>query len=151
MARAMTNIQARKIAREDIRAALKAAGLLDGISLQASQLHNETRPCFWRGVIRDPVARAKDQYITWNIPSSEANTRADDKTLIREITIAVDVFSKRSFESEANQKLLERLEKAFDQADYEVEFADEQFENDTQLFHYPLTLYKLYGGKKIEQ
>jgi len=142
----MTNIQARKLAREDIRAALRAAGLLDGISLQASQLHNETRPCFWRGVIRDPVARAKDQYVTWHIPSSEASERADDKTFLREITIAVDVFSKRSFESEANHKLLERLEKAFDEARFEVEFADEQYENDTKLFHYPLTLFKLYGG-----
>jgi len=143
----MTNLQARKLAREDIRKALRAAGLLDGISLQASQLHNESRPCFWRGVIRDPVARAKDQYVTWHIPSSDTAERADDKTFLREITIAVDVFSKRSFESEANHKLLERLETAFDNAGYEVEFADEIFENDTKLFHYPLTLYKLYGGK----
>ena len=143
----MTNIQARKLAREDIRKALRAAGLLDGISLQASQLHNESHPCFWRGAIRDPVARSKDQYVTWHIPSSDTAERADDKTFLREITIAVDVFSKRSFESEANHKLLERLETAFDNAGYEVEFADEIYENDTKLFHYPLTLYKLYGGK----
>jgi len=142
----MTNVQARKLAREDIRAALRSAGILCGISLTAQQLQNESRPCFWRGVINDPVARAKDHYITWHIPSSNSKTHADDKTLIREITIAVDVFSKRSFESEANHKLLQRLETAFDEAKFEVEFSDELYENDTKLFHYPLTLYKIYGG-----
>jgi len=142
----MTNIEARKRARGEIKDALKAAGLLDGISLQAAQLQNETRPCFWRGVVRDAVARQKDIYVTWHIPSSSAAERADDKTFLREITIAIDVFSKRSFESEANHKMLERLETAFDAAGFEVEFSDEIFESDTQLFHYPLTLYKLYGG-----
>ena len=146
----MKNIDARKKAREEIKTALKAAGLLDGISLQASQLHNETRPCFWRGVVKDPVARQKDIYVTWHIPSSTAAERADDKTFLREITIAVDVFSKRSFESEANHKMLERLETATSEAGFEVEFADELYEDDTKLYHYPLTLYKLYGGLKIE-
>ena len=146
----MTNLQARTKARSEVKDALKAAGLLDGISITAAQLHNESRPCFWRGVVKDPVARQKDIYVTWHIPSSTAAERADDKTFLREITIAVDVFSKRSFESEANHKMLEKLETAFDTAGFEVEFADELYEADTQLFHYPLTLYKLYGGNKIE-
>jgi len=90
----MKNIDARKRAREDIRQALRNAGLLDGISLQASQLQNESRPCFWRGVVRDPVARQKDIYVTWHIPSSEVSERADDKAFLREIIIAIDVFSK---------------------------------------------------------
>jgi len=143
----MKNIDARTKARGEIKDALKAAGLLDGISITAAQLQNETRPCFWRGVVRDAAARQKDIYATWHIPSSSAAERADDKAFLREITIAVDVFSKRSFESEANHKILERLEVAFDTAGFEVEFADEIFEKDTQLFHYPLTLYKLYGGQ----
>ena len=142
----MTNLLARKLAREDIRNALRSAGLLCGISLTAQQLQNESRPCFWRGVINDPVARAKNHYVTWHIPSSDSHSRADDKTIIREIVIAVDVFSKRSFESEQNHKLLQRLETAFDETGFEVEFADELYENDTKLFHYPLTLYKIYGG-----
>jgi len=146
----MRNIDARAKARAEVKLALRAAGLLDGISLQASQLQNETRPCFWRGVVKDPVARQKDIYVTWHIPSSTAAERADDKTFLREVTIAIDVFSKRSFESEANHKMLDRLETAFDEAGFEVEFADEQFENDTKLFHYPLTLYKLYGGTIIK-
>ena len=147
----MTNTQARTKARGEIRDALKAAGLLDGISITAAQLHNETRPCFWRGVVKDPVARQKDIYVTWHIPSSSTAERADDKTFLREITVAVDVFSKRSFESEANHKMLERLEDAFSTAGFEAEFSDELYESDTQLYHYPLTFYKLYGGKKIEQ
>ena len=142
----MRNIDARKKARGEIKDALRTAGLLDGITLQAQQLHNETRPCFWRGVVRDEVARQKDQYVTWHIPSSSAAERADDKAFLREITVAVDVFSKRSFESEQNHKLLERLEDAFTESGFEVEFADEQYENDTKLYHYPLTIFKLYGG-----
>ena len=142
----MTNLQARAKARADVKDALKAAGLLDGITLQAQQLHNETRPCFWRGVVRDDVARQKDQYVTWHIPSSDTHTRADNDAFLREIMVAIDVFSKRSFESEMNHKLLERLENAFSQAGFEVEFSDELFENDTKLYHYPLTIFKIYGG-----
>ena len=147
----MTNIQARTKARAEVKEALKAAGLLDGITLQAQQLHNETRPCFWRGVVKDDAARQKDQYVSWHIPSSDAHTRADNNAFLREITIAVDVFSKRSFESEMNHKLLERLENAFIKGGFEVEFSDERYENDTKLHHYPLTLYKIYGGNLNEQ
>ena len=143
----MQNTQARKIASEQVKVAMKTAGLLDGISLQAQQLHNETKPCFWRGVVKNEVARSKDIYVVWSIPTSTASERADDKIYLREVTISVDIFSKRSFESEQNYKLLQQMENAFELAGFEVEFADEQYENNTGLYHYPLTLYKIYGGK----
>ena len=85
-----------------------------------------------------------DSYVTWHIPRSSAHTRADDKTAIREVMIAVDVFAKRSFDSEQNHNLLESLELAFTNSGYEVEFGEEQFEDKTGLFHYPITTFKLY-------
>ena len=39
---------------------------------------------------------------------------------------------------------LEKLEDVFKDNGFEVEFADEIFESETSLFHYPLTLYKIY-------
>jgi hypothetical protein len=140
----MTNIKSRHRARIEIIETLKAAGLLEGISLRAEQLQNATKPCFWHGVVRNDKAKTKDCYVTWFIPRSQAATRADDKTLLREVVIAVDVFAKRSFDSEQNHKLLEALENAFAEKGYEVEFGEEQFEEKTGLFHYPLTMFKLF-------
>ena len=140
----MTNAQARLKARIEIIATLKSAGMIEGISLRAEQLHNATKPCFWHGVVRNDKAKAKDSYVTWHIPRSSAHTRADDKTALREVMIAVDVFAKRSFDSEQNHKLLESLETAFTKTGYEVEFGAEQFEDNTGFFHYPLTIFKLY-------
>ena len=139
-----SNIEARRRARVEIIDTLKSAGLLDGISLSATQLDNETRPCFWRGVVRNDKAKQKDAYATWFIPASEAHTRADNQTALREITIALDVFSKRSFDSEQAHKLLDAIEGAFTTNGFEVEMADERFEESTGLFHMPMTIYKLF-------
>jgi len=140
----MTNIQARKQARVELIKVLKSAGLVEGISLAADQLDKITKPAFWHGVVRNDKAKAKDWYVTWYIPASRAAKRADDDVMLREVTIAIDVFSKRSFDSEQNHKLLESLENAFAENGYEVELADEIFESDTSLFHYPITIFKLY-------
>ena len=140
----MTNTESRRKARIEIIETLKSAGLVDGISMQATQLSQAARPAFWHGVVRNDKAKQKDSYVTWHIPASPSSKRADDKTFLREVTIAVDVFAKRSFSSEQNHKLLEALETAFEKSGYEVEFGEEQFESDTELFHYPITIFKLY-------
>jgi len=140
----MTNNQARAKARIEIIDALKAAGLMEGNSLTAAQLHNETRPAFWRGIVRDPTAKAKETYATWQIVGSSAHTRGDDKTQLRELTIAVDIFSKRSFDSEQTQKTLGEIENALSTAGFEVEQAAEQYHEDSKLFHTPMTLIKIY-------
>jgi len=140
----MTNTEARRKARLDIIGTLKAAGLVDGLSLTAERLQNTTTTCYWRGVVKNDKAKAKDNYLTWYMTASGTAKRADDKAFLREITIAVDVFSKRSFDSEQNHKLLERLENQFTQDGYEIEFGEEQYEDDTSLFHYPMTIFKLY-------
>ncbi|MDR3022098.1 MAG: hypothetical protein LBU60_05460 [Clostridiales bacterium] len=128
----------------EIISTLKQADLLDGISLSAEQFYNTTKPCFWRGVVRDERFKQKDSYVTWKIVASSPHTRADNLTALREITIALDIFSKRSFDSEQNHKLLDNIEQSFTQKNFEVEFANEQFESDLGLYHIPMTVYKIY-------
>jgi len=140
----MTNTQARKQARIDILRTLDQAGLVQGIALTPDQLIAETRTAYWHGIARCQIARAKDSYLTFHFPGSPVHTRADDAVFLREIMIAINVFSKRSFSSEANHKLLETLEEALTRNGYEVEIADEIYEEDTALFHYPMTAFKIY-------
>lgn len=140
----MTNIEARKRARKDIRQSLIDAGLVEGITLTDAQLAEETRTCYWHGVVRNEKAKAKENYLTYYITATDAFSRADNQTFLREVTIAIDIFSKRSFDSDANMKLLEDIEKQFIKDGYEVEFADEFFESETSFFHYPITIYKIY-------
>jgi len=140
----MTNTEARRQARIGIIDTLKKAGLREGISLSNEQLLDTRDTTFWHGVVRNETVRAKDNYLTWNIPGSSAGVRADNIAFLREVTIAIDVFSKRSFDSEQNHKLLEKLENQFTKDGYEIEFADEIFETETSLFHYPITIFKLY-------
>ena len=140
----MTNIETRRRARAGIITTLKKAGLKEGISLSNEQLLDTRETTFWHGVVKNKTVRAKDNYLTWYIPASGASKRADDSVFLREVTIAIDVFSKRSFDSEQNHKLLEKLENQFVKDGYEVEFADELYESETSLFHYPITIFKLY-------
>ena len=140
----MKNIDAKKQARIDIIETLASAGMMQGITLSDNDFAKSNTITFWHGVVRDERVRQKDAYITYHFPSSDANTRADNQVMLRDVVVAVDLFSKRSFDSEQNYMLLEKLEMAFMQGGYEVEFGDEQYETDTKLFHYPMTLFKLY-------
>jgi hypothetical protein len=140
----MTNIEARKQARAEVRECFTTAGFVDGISLTAPALDKETKPCFWHGVVRCQMAKDKNRDATYYLPSSLASIRADNKAYLREVTVAVDVFSKQSFDAKYNMDILSTLENTFTTQGFEVEFADEIYEEETGLFHYPLTLYKNY-------
>ena len=83
-------------------------------------------------------------YVSYYFPAFESKISADNDDFIREVMVAIDVFSKRSFDSKENLDLLEKIEDVFKDNGFEVEFADEIFESETSLFHYPLTLYKIY-------
>jgi hypothetical protein len=98
----------------------------------------------FHGVKRKGISNNYDAYICYALVGSDANTRADDDVLLREITVAVDVFSKRSFDTEENETLLEILEEKLMQNGFEVEIAEELFEDTTGLYHYPITAYKIY-------
>ena len=118
--------------------------MVEGISLNDAELEKETKTLFWHGVVRNPKARNKLNYVSYYFPLFEAKYGADNDDFIREVMVAIDVFSKKSFDSKENLDLLEKLEDVFKDNGFEVEFADEIFESETSLFHYPLTLYKIY-------
>ena len=140
----MRTIKARKICRNEIITLLKSIDMVEGISLNDAELEKETKTLFWHGVVRNPKARNKLNYISYYFPSFEAKYGADNDDFIREVMVAIDIFSKKSFDSKENLDLLEKLEDVFKDNGFEVEFADEIFESETSLFHYPLTLYKIY-------
>ena len=140
----MRTIRARRVCRKEVISLLKSIGLQEGIGLNDAEIDGTNNILFWHGVVRNPKARNKPIYLSYYFPSFERKYSADNDDFIREVMVAIDVFSKRSFDSSENFDLLENIENIFKDNGFEVEFADEIFENETSLFHYPLTLYKLY-------
>lgn len=140
----MRTIKARKICRKEIIQLLTSIGMVEGISLNDAEIEKTTKTLFWHGVVRNSKARNKMAYLSYYFPAFEAKYSADNDDFIREVMVAIDVFSKKSFDSKENMDLLEKIEDVFKDNGFDVEFADEIFESETSLFHYPLTLYKIY-------
>lgn len=140
----MRTIKARKTCRIEVIKLLESIGLVQGITLSDEEIDKTTKTLFWHGVLRNPKARNKTTYVSYYFPSFESKISADNDDFLREVMVAIDVFSKRSFDSKDNLDLLEKIEDVFKDNGFEVEFAEEIFESETSLFHYPLTLYKIY-------
>lgn len=140
----MRTIKARKACRNEVIQLLKSIDLVEGISLNDAEIEKEAKTLFWHGVLRNQKARNKITYVSYYFPAFESKISADNDDFLREVMVAIDVFSKRSFDSKDNMDLLEKIEDTFKDNGFEVEFADEIFESETSLFHYPLTLYKIY-------
>jgi len=138
----MTNCDARKKINELIIAALIAAGLKDGVTLSAEELRKTNDITFWRtGAIG--AGMDKPTYVIYSLAGTNAAVRGDDKTLMRENAVALDVFSKNSFETRQNAGLLESIENALAIAGFEIVFEAEQYETVTALYHLPITAFKL--------
>lgn len=140
----MRTIKARRVCREEVIKHLQEIGLRQGIELNDNQIETTKETLFWHGVVRNPKARNKITYLSYYFPAFESKYAADNDDFVREVMVAIDVFSKKSFDTKENFDLLESIENIFKDNGFEVEFADEIFENETSLFHYPLTIYKLY-------
>lgn len=140
----MRTIKARKVCRNEVISLLKSIELEEGIALNDAEIERTNKTLFWHGVVRNSKARNKTTYVSYYFPSFENKINADNDDFLREVMVAIDVFSKKSFDSKENFNLLEKLEDVFKDNGFEVEFADEIFESETSLFHYPLTLYKIY-------
>ena len=140
----MRTIKARRVCRKEVIELLKSIGMVEGIGLTDSDIENTNQILFWHGVVRNPKARNKTISLSYYFPSFERKYSADNDDFIREVMVAIDVFSKKSFDNAENFDVLENIENVFKDNGFEIEFADEIYENETSLFHYPLTLYKLY-------
>jgi len=140
----MRTISARKKCRFEVINILKGLGLVEGIELNDEQIQSSTAILFWHGVVRNQIARNKSTYLSYYFTHYDNKYGADNDDFLREVMVAIDIFSKKSFDSKDNLDLLENIENAFKDGGFEVEFADEIYESETSLFHYPLTIYKLY-------
>ena len=140
----MRTISARKKCRFEVINILKGLGLVEGIELNDEQIQSSTAILFWHGVVRNQTARNKSTYLSYYFTQYDNKYGADNDDFLREVMVAIDIFSKKSFDSKDNLDLLENIENAFKDSGFEVEFADEIYESETSLFHYPLTIYKLY-------
>lgn len=140
----MRTIKARKTCRLEVIKLLESIDLVQGITISDEEIDKTTKTLFWHGVLRNPKARNKTTYVSYYFPSFESKISADNDDFLREVMVAIDVFSKKSFDSKDNLDLLEKIEDVFKDNGFEVEFAEEIFESETSLFHYPLTLYKIY-------
>ena len=137
----LTNTESRKRVNSQVIKALTTVGLKDGIALTQEQLKNTKDITFWH--TGNMTATNQATYVTYSIAGTRAAVRGDDKTLLRDNTLAIDVFSKVSFESRANVTLLANIEDALINAGFEVQFEAEQYERDTALFHMPITAFKI--------
>jgi len=138
----MTNCDARKKINELVIAALVAAGLKDGVTLSAGELQNTSAVTFWRtGAIG--AGMNKPTYAAYSIVGTNASIRGDNRTLLRENAIALDIFSKNTFETRQNARLLESIESALVVAGFEIVFEAEEYESATALYHLPITAFKL--------
>ena len=140
----MRTIKARRVCRNELINLFTNAGFINGIELTDEEVMTTQNTLFWHGVVRNEKARSKPNYISYHFPAYEGKYNADTDDFLREIMVAIDVFSKRSFDSKENNDLLETLENIFRDNGFEVEFADEIYETETSLFHYPITIFKLY-------
>ena len=126
----MRTIKTRKVCRTEIIKLLKSIDLVEGISLSDTEIEKTTKTLFWHGVLRNQKARNKTTYLSYYFPNFESKVSADNDDFLREVMVAIDVFSKRSFDSKENMDLLEKLEDIFKDNGFEVEFADEIFESE---------------------
>ena len=93
----------------------------EGIGLSDDDIEVTRNILFWHGVVRNPKARSKTTYLSYYFPSFERKYSADNDDFIREVMVAIDVFSKKSFDSADNFDLLENIENTFKDNGFEVE------------------------------
>jgi hypothetical protein len=138
----ITNTEARRRINDQAHAVFAAVGLKDGIALTNEELNKTTDVTFWRTGALNPQVN-KPTYVTYSVAGTDSAVRGDDKTLLRDTTLAIDVFSKQSFESKSNAILLANIEDTLINSGFEVQFEAEQYEADKQLFHMPITAFKI--------
>lgn len=134
----MTNSKARQKGKSELCEVFRLCRIGDGLT--AKEINDKWT--YWYNLER---TGKRGNYIIYEVLDSPALHRADDKVLSREFFCQVDIFSLNSFETEIMQTMIESLEKGLIKAGFEVDFKDEMYENDTQLFHLPIYISKLYA------
>jgi hypothetical protein len=85
----------------------------------------------------------KNNYIVYEVISTNVHTRADDVIMGRDFLAQIDVFSAKSFESKLMTETLAKLEEKLVSAGFEIEETNEQYEPDTRLYHQSMVISKI--------
>ena len=138
--RNLTNSSARAKGKKQLARVFKDCCFIDALMLE------QTAPSpddfiFYYNKARDGTV---GNYIIYEVISSDAAYRSDDRVMGREFFSQVDVFSVNSFESKVMRDTLEKLETRLTAAGFEVDAGSEDYESDTRLYHQVLYVNKLF-------
>lgn len=139
--RNLTNSSVRVKGKKQLIRVFKDCRFIDALTLNEQSKPKPDDFIFYYNKARDGKV---GNYIIYEIISTDAAYRSDDKTIGREQFVQVDVFSVKSFESKLMRDTLERLETKLTAAGFEVDMQGENYEPDTKLYHQVIYVTKLY-------
>ena len=136
--KSITNHRVRSLGKKEIMAVFKSLKIKDGIG---DQDINTNEFSYWYNKARDGMI---GNYIIYEVVSSEPMYRADNIVIGRDFFCQVDIFSINSFESKKLKEMIRKLEEKLLERSFEIEFAEENYEPDTKLYHQIMYISKLY-------
>jgi len=136
----LTNSGVRAKGKKQLARIFKDCRFIDALMIEQIA-HSPDDFIFYYNKARDGTV---GNYIIYEVISSEAAYRSDDRVMGRGFFSQVDVFSVNSFESKVMRDTLEKIETKLTAAGFEVEAGSEDYESDTRLYHQVLYVNKLF-------
>lgn len=141
--RNLTNSRARAQGKKELRRVFTACKFRDALTLSEGDPPADTDFIFYYNKAREQRDVASNNYIIYEVISTDAARRADDATVGRDFFAAVEVFSVKSFESKLLTDTLAKLEEKLVQAGFEVTAEGEDYEPDTRLYRQTFCVSKI--------
>lgn len=115
---------------EIVKNMLLQADLLDGLSLNQTQLKNASKPIFWYINTRSKEASDKETYISYTIQSLEPHEHGDGIILSRVATVNVNIFTRRRNVDD----LIKELNDVFVDSNWTFELQDIDYDSGLQFY-----------------
>ena len=139
--RNLTNSNVRTKGKKQLAKVFRDCRFIDALTLHEQKPTQPDDFIFYYNKARDGSV---GNYIIYEVISSNASYRSDDRVIGREFFAQVDVFSIKSFESKLVRDTLEKLEAKLTAAGFEVDAGSEDYESDTRLYHQVLYASKFF-------
>lgn len=134
--------KARQLVRKRVAYLLSNALLIDGATLNITQLKNENKPIFWYISSRNIEASSKEVYVVYNITSLDPNEYGDGEALLYNTIVDITIFSRR----ENIDELLKKINNAFDNDKWFLQFVSDNYNVSDNVFVCSLKAYNVIGG-----
>jgi len=115
---------------EIIKNMLLQADLLDGLSLNQTQLKNASKPIFWYINTRSKEASDKETYISYTIQGLEPHEYGDGIILARVATVNVNIFTRRRNVDD----LIKKLNDVFVDNNWTFELQNSDYDSGLQFY-----------------